>query len=188
MNAGWNKGAHNVKFGVDVHRLHMNHYEITAPSFNFTGGATALNGGVGAEPVQRIRRFPARPADPRATPRCRIRCSTRTNGSNEQSATLRTWEYGLYIRDQFQLTRKLTVSAGVRWEYYPVPQHADRGVEIFDFTQQPAADVRPRRRPGRLRHQRAEGSLHAAARHRVPRRPTRWSSAPATRAIRRTTT
>jgi hypothetical protein len=32
------------------------------------------------------------------------------------------------------LTRKLTVSAGVRWEYYPVPQHADRGVEIFDFT------------------------------------------------------
>ena len=26
------------------------------------------------------------------------------------------------------------MSAGVRWEYYPVPQHADRGVEIFDFT------------------------------------------------------
>jgi hypothetical protein len=26
------------------------------------------------------------------------------------------------------------VSAGVRWEYYPVPQHADRGVQIFDFT------------------------------------------------------
>ena len=43
--------------------------------------------------------------------------------------------YGIYIRDQFQLTRKLTVSAGVRWEYYPVPQHADRGIELFDFTQ-----------------------------------------------------
>ncbi len=42
MNAGWNKGAHNVKFGIDIHRLHMNHYEITAPSFTFTGGATAL--------------------------------------------------------------------------------------------------------------------------------------------------
>src|SRR5438105_7302004 len=41
-NAGWNKGTHNVKFGADVHRLHMNHYEITAPSFQFTGGATAL--------------------------------------------------------------------------------------------------------------------------------------------------
>ena len=33
VNAGWNKGVHNVKFGFDVHRLHMNHYEITAPSF-----------------------------------------------------------------------------------------------------------------------------------------------------------
>ncbi len=74
MNAGWNKGAHNVKFGVDVHRLHMNHYEITAPSFNFTGGASALNGGVGAEPVQRIRRLPARSAASRATRRSRIRC------------------------------------------------------------------------------------------------------------------
>ena len=26
------------------------------------------------------------------------------------------------------------MSGGVRWEYYPVPVHADRGVELFDFT------------------------------------------------------
>ena len=50
MNAGWNKGVHNVKFGVDVHRLHMNHYEITAPSFSFTGGASALNATGAAAP------------------------------------------------------------------------------------------------------------------------------------------
>ncbi len=39
------RGVHNVKFGLDIHRLHMNHYGITAPSFSFTDGATALNGG-----------------------------------------------------------------------------------------------------------------------------------------------
>ena len=166
MNAGWNKGVHNVKFGVDVHRLHMNHYEITAPSFNFTGGATALNA-TGA------RRRTCSTATPtfcsgcrsRATPRCRIRCSTRSNGSNEQSATLRSWEYGIYIRDQFQLTRNLTVSAGVRWEYYPVPQHADRGVEIFDFTTQPAAAVRARRQSRSIAASRCRriSSRHASA-------------------------
>ena len=135
MNAGYNKGAHNIKFGVDVHRLHMNHYEITAPSFNFTGGASALNGGTSAPNL-----FNAYADFLLGLPLSRNTALqnpllNEDNGSNEQSATLRTWEYGIYIRDQFQLTRKLTVSAGVRWEYYPVPQHADRGIELFDFTQ-----------------------------------------------------
>ena len=135
MNAGWNKGVHNVKFGIDVHRLHMNHYEITAPSFNFTGAATALNATGAAAPnlfngyADFLLGLPISRNTALQNP-----LLDEDNGSNEQSATLRTWEYGIYIRDQFQLTRQITVSAGVRWEYYPVPQHADRGVEIFDFT------------------------------------------------------
>ncbi len=133
MNAGWNKGAHNVKFGIDIHRLHMNHYEITAPSFNFTGGASALSGGTAPNLFNGYADFLLGLPISRNTA-LQNPLLNEENGSNEQSATLRTWEYGIYVRDQFQLTRNLTVSAGVRWEYYPVPQHADRGVEIFDFT------------------------------------------------------
>jgi hypothetical protein len=133
MNAGWNKGVHNVKFGIDIHRLHMNHYEITAPSFNFTGGATALSGGTAPNLFNSYADFLLGQPISRNTA-LQNPLLDEENGSNEQSATLRSWEYGIYIRDQFQLTRKLTVSAGVRWEYYPVPQHADRGVQIFDFT------------------------------------------------------
>jgi len=136
VNAGWNKGVHNVKFGFDLHRLHMNHYEITAPSFTFSGGVTALNATGAAAPT-----FMNGYADfllglpfTRNTALQNPLLTEDGGGSNEQSATLRSWEYGLYIRDQFQLTRNLTVSAGVRWEYYPVPQHVDRGVEVFDFT------------------------------------------------------
>src|SRR5262249_56078361 len=44
-NAGWTKGQHNVKFGADAHRLHMNHNETQNATFNFNGGLTALNGG-----------------------------------------------------------------------------------------------------------------------------------------------
>lgn len=135
MNAGWNRGTHNVKFGVDVHRLHMNHYEITAPSFNFTGGSTALNtpGGVAPNLYNGYADFLLGLPISRNTA-LQNPLLNEENGSNEQSATLRSWEYGLYVRDQWQVSRKITVSAGVRWEYYPVPQHADRGVEIFDFT------------------------------------------------------
>jgi len=134
MNAGWNKGVHNVKFGIDIHRLHMNHYEITAPSFNFTGGATALSGSTAPNLFNGYADFLLGLPISRNTA-LQNPLLDEENGSNEQSATLRTWEYGIYVRDQFQLTRNITVSAGVRWEYYPVPQHADRGVEIFDFNQ-----------------------------------------------------
>ncbi len=133
MNAGWNRGTHNVKFGVDVHRLHMNHYEITAPSFNFTGGATAISGGVAPNLFNGYADFLLGQPISRNTA-LQNPLLNEDNGSNERSATLRSWEYGLYVRDQWQVSRKITVSAGVRWEYYPVPQHADRGVQIFDFT------------------------------------------------------
>ena len=125
VNAGWNKGAHNGKFGFDVHRLHMNHYEITAPSFTFTGGASALNATGAAAPTffngyaDFLLGLPITRNTALQNP-----LLNEDNGDNEQSATLRSWEYGLYVRDQFQLTRNLTVSAGVRWEYYPVPVHA----------------------------------------------------------------
>jgi hypothetical protein len=48
-------------------------------------------------------------------------------------ATARSWATGGYVRDQWQMTPKMTASIGIRWEYYPFPTRADRGLEIFDF-------------------------------------------------------
>ena len=52
----------------------------------------------------------------------------------EWPATVRSWATGLYLRDQWQITPKMTASVGVRWEYYPFPTRTDRGLEMFDFT------------------------------------------------------
>ena len=52
----------------------------------------------------------------------------------EWPATVRGWASGLYLRDQWQITPKMTASVGVRWEYYPFPTRTDRGLEMFDFT------------------------------------------------------
>jgi hypothetical protein len=41
--------------------------------------------------------------------------------------------YSLYFRDQWQVTPKLTLSLGTRWEYYPMPRREDRGIERYDF-------------------------------------------------------
>ena len=137
MNAGWNKGVHNVKFGVRPppaaheplrnHRaeLHLQRWRHGAQRDGRCGTEPFMNG---------YADFLLGLPFTRNTALQNPLLDEDGGGSNEQSATLRSWEYGLYIRDQFQLTRNLTVSAGVRWEYYPVPQHVDRGVEIFDFT------------------------------------------------------
>ena len=188
MNAGWNKGVHNVKFGVDVHRLHMNHYEITAPSFNFTGRRTALSAtGSGAESVQRLCRFSAGPSD---LTEHRAAESAARRGQRQQRAVGHAADVGI----RHLHPRSVSVDAqadGLGGRALGVlPGSAARRSRRRDLRlhAQPAAAVRARGRARRLRHQGAEGSLHAAARRRVPGRPIRWSSAPATRAIRRTTT
>ena len=168
MNAGWNKGAHNVKFGIDVHRLHMNHYEITAPSFNFTGGASALNGGVGSEPVQRLRRFPARPAD------------LAKHGAAESAAERRERQQRAVgdapvVGVRHLHPRSVSVDAqadGVGGRALGVlPCSAARRSRRRDLRlhAEPSAALRPRRHSDRLWHRSAERSLHAAPRRCVSR-------------------
>jgi hypothetical protein len=57
-------------------------------------------------------------------------CSTCLLGSGY---TLRSQQYGAYVQDQWQVTPKLTVTYGLRWEYYPMPTRANRGIELYDF-------------------------------------------------------
>ena len=42
-------------------------------------------------------------------------------------------QYGLYINDRWQVNDKLTVNAGLRWEYYPLMQRDNRGFEQLDL-------------------------------------------------------
>jgi hypothetical protein len=131
-NAGWTSGRHNVKFGADAHRLHMNHNETQNPTFNFNGGLTALNGGASPNNFNSMADFllglPSSRSATAMTP-----LVDASGASQDRPATLRSWELGFYVRDQFQLTQKMTASVGLRWEYYPMPRRADRGLEVFDF-------------------------------------------------------
>ncbi len=120
-NLSWIKGAHNLRLGVDLNRQQMNHFEIAPTNFTFTGNVTSLNGGPGPNQFNSYGDFLL------GQPSSYV--NSRQTGP---LITLRSWQQSLYVRDQWQATRKLTLSLGLRWEYYPVPTRADRGIERFD--------------------------------------------------------
>jgi len=115
-------GRHNIRFGFDISRQHENHIETSPTNFTFTGGVTSLNGGPSANQYNQIADFLL--GLPQSV--------TNSLQIQQPFLTLRTWEFALYGRDQWQATRKLTLNYGTRWELYPVPTQAAKGVSFYN--------------------------------------------------------
>jgi len=115
--------SHTVRFGFDIIRQHQNHIEVRPTIFTFSGNVTALNapGAPSANEYNQIADF--------------LLGQPTTLGNYVQyifPLTLRTWEISLYMHDQWQLSRKLTVNYGVRYERYPVPTQETKGIGYYD--------------------------------------------------------
>ena len=129
-SVAWTKGTHELRFGFDMVRHHLNHWQPELSNggprgyFDFSGGPTALNLGSGS--------------------------STATNQFNDYAQFLlglsdntqkgeqyilmtgREWQFGWFVQDRWQVSKKLTVSAGLRYELYPLMTRAGYGIERYD--------------------------------------------------------
>ncbi len=139
-NAGWTKGSHNVKFGLDYIILFQDHYETQAQAFAFNGGVTTLNGA--ANNFNRFAAFLLGMPSSRTAQVMTPMLGDDASGASHPSTgtpnefrpnTLRNNNVGTYIRDQWNITPKITASVGVRWEDYSLPRRADHGIEVYDF-------------------------------------------------------
>ncbi len=127
-NLSWVRGSHSFRFGGDYTYYTINHFQPQAAfgprgGFNFTGGLTALNL-AGAAPANAFNGF----AD-------FLLGQAQAMGKDVQyinPAAVRMPGYGFYARDQWQVTRKLTVNYGVRYEKYPFATRDHRGGERYD--------------------------------------------------------
>lgn len=122
----WIKGSHNIRFGFEFSRYDINHFQPQASNgprggFNFTGGVTSLKGGAATTPFNSWADF--------------LLGMPQTMGKDIQylnPATVRMPSYGLYVRDAWQVNRKLTLNYGIRYEYYPAPRRDHWAGERYD--------------------------------------------------------
>ncbi len=129
-NATWMHGNHQVSFGADIAHNHMNHFQpeivccprgyadmyeastfdnITGtgePLSAYTSNGTAVS--VDPAPWNSVALFDLGLG------------SEMENGQQFINATNKDWQMGFYVGDTWRATSKLTVNAGLRWEYYPL--------------------------------------------------------------------
>jgi hypothetical protein len=129
-NGNWNQGAHDVRFGVDVYQLHINQGvanpagSIGGPAggFMFRSATTTRRGGEAANDYNGIASM--------------LLGAAREAGRSVLSVeefNIRATFYSMYVRDRWQMSPKLTLSYGLRWEFYPFPTRTYRGLERYDF-------------------------------------------------------
>jgi outer membrane receptor protein involved in Fe transport len=125
-NGSWIKSAHTIRFGVDISKYALNHYEATSAMgvFNFTGNVTTLRGGPSANQYNSFAQM--------------LLGSTSSVVSellpfDNNRITSRQKSYSFYAQDTWQASRRLTMSMGLRWDYFPMGTRASRGMERYDF-------------------------------------------------------
>ncbi len=129
-NLSWIKGNHNLRFGFDSDFQASNATQYQPPSgnfitgaggFHFTQGTTQLRGGPAGNDYNAFASF-------------LLGLSADSGKVYHFPDILRSrskW-LALYARDQWQVTPKLTVNAGVRADYFPFPTRAGTGIEYYD--------------------------------------------------------
>jgi outer membrane receptor protein involved in Fe transport len=124
-NATWTKGAHTLKFGGDIVRQAMNRHELGdgSGSFTFGGGPTQIQGGPAGNQFNTIAAF-------------MLGLPTGISKSlipfEDDYTRSRNWQFSFFVRDQWQPTRKLTASLGLRYDKFPMGTRTTRGLERYD--------------------------------------------------------
>ncbi len=139
------KGAHEMKFGFDLVRHHLNHWQPELSNggprgfFDFNGSVTSEKC---AGPTPQGLACAALPASqqPAATTQFNAYAQLllglpddTDKGEQYILMTGREWQFGWFGQDRWQVSKKLTVTLGLRYQLFPLMTRSNgKGIESFD--------------------------------------------------------
>jgi hypothetical protein len=123
-NATKIRGAHEIRFGFELVRLQMDQWQPEVSggprgNITFSGDVTGARG------------YTSNHLNSYATYLLGYTTSMQKAVQLFQM-TNREWQFGGYLRDRWQVSRRLTLNLGLRYEYYPLITRTDRGIERWD--------------------------------------------------------
>jgi hypothetical protein len=150
VNLSWTKGRHATKYGFTYYHFDLNHFQPTSGGgvssprggFQFQGGMTTgpLDVSTSGTP-NNVNAYTALADMLLGLPNngTGIAVAKETQLTNPNA--LRWSEYGAYAQDQWDVTPKMTLSYGIRYEYYPVAYRDHQGIFFMDPSLPLAANV-----------------------------------------------
>ena len=136
-NLSWIHGRHALRFGIEYNHTQLNHFQpqggnfqTARGSFRFTGAGSELavctNGKCSA----------AAPTNPQFNSYADFLLGLPDEvgkaTQNVDPIALRWSQWAWYARDQWQVTPRITLSYGLRWEYYPMAYSDHGGARVLD--------------------------------------------------------
>ena len=117
----WTHRSHTLTFGTDIEREILDHFQANgAGVFNFTGSGTTVVGGKGANAYNTYADF---------------MLGAFSSGTAERLPTdlkAKYFQYSLFAEDKWLLSPRLSLSYGLRWDYFPIGGRDNRGYERYE--------------------------------------------------------
>ncbi len=119
---------HEMRVGFDFVRLELNHRQAEWGSYGLKGGFGFSNNTTGAVGY-------TSPGWNSWAAYLMGLARSYSEDTQTEDMSGRENQFAFYVRDRWKVTPKLTVSAGARFDYYPLMERANgRGIEILNYT------------------------------------------------------
>lgn len=127
QNFSLTRTRHDIRFGFEGIRHHLNHYNPDGGGNGGPMGSIAFTQGITSTPGARLTQFNSYAAYLLGLPELMRR------SAQYETMTAYNYQLGWYVRDRWQATQRLTVSLGLRYELFPLQTRAGRGgLEGYD--------------------------------------------------------